>query len=65
MYKLKTIIMAAITVVLFLRTIFGGRSKKRSQSMSDFKKQVDYLIWAMLFLIGFGFVYSLAKIMLN
>jgi hypothetical protein len=65
MYKLIAIIMAAIPVVLFLRTIFAGRSKKRSQSMSDFKKQVDYLVWAMLFLIGCGFVYSLARLMLN
>ena len=65
MYKLIAIIMAAIPVVLFLRTILGGRSKKRSQSMSDFKKQVDYLVWAMLFLIGCGLVYSLVRLMLN
>lgn len=65
MYKLITIIMAAIPIILLLRTLFGGRSKKRSQSMSDFKKQVDYLVWAMLFLIGCGLVYSLAKLMLN
>ena len=65
MYKLIAIIMAAMPVVLFLRTIFGGRSKKSSQSMSDFKKQVDYLVWAILFLIGCGLVYSLARLMLN
>ena len=65
MYKLIAIIMAAIPVVLFLRTILAGRSKKRSQSLSDFKKQVDYLVWAMLFLIGCGLVYSLVRLMLN
>lgn len=65
MYKLIVIITAAILVVLFLRTIFTRQSKKRSQAMSDFKKQIDYVIWALLFLIGCGFVYSLAKLMLN
>jgi hypothetical protein len=65
MFKLIAIILAAIPVVLFLRTIFPGQSKKMSQAISDFKKEVDYVIWAMLFLIGCGFVYSLGKLILN
>jgi hypothetical protein len=65
MYKLIGIILAAIPVVLFLRTIFAGRSQKRSQAVSDFKRQVDYLVWAMLLLIGCGFVYSIVKLVLN
>ena len=56
MYKLIAIIITAIPVVLFLRTFFGGRSKKRSQGVSNCKKQVDYVVWAMVILIGFGFV---------
>ena len=65
MFKLITIILAAIPVVLFLRTIFPGQSKKVSQAMSDFKRQVDYLVWVMLFLIGCGLVYSVIKLVLN
>jgi len=65
MYKLMVIVLAAIPVVLFVRGIFTGQSKKRSQAVSDFKKQVDYLVWAMLFLIGCGFVYSVGKLILN
>ena len=43
MYKLITIILAAIPVILFLRTIFMGQLK-RSQAVSDFRKQIDYLV---------------------
>jgi hypothetical protein len=65
MYKLIGIILAAIPVVLFLRAIFAGQSKKKSQAVSDFKRQIDYLIWAMLLLIGCGFVYSIGKLIMN
>jgi len=49
--------LAAIPIVLFLRAIFTTQSKKRSQAVSDFKKQIDYLVWAILFLIGCEVVY--------
>jgi hypothetical protein len=65
MFKLITIILAAIPVVLFLRAIFPGQSKKISRAMSDFKRQIDYLVWVMLFLIGCGLVYSVVKLALN
>jgi hypothetical protein len=65
MFKLITIILAAIPVILFLRAIFPGQSKKMSRAISDFKKDVDYVIWVMLFLIGCGFVYSIGKLFLN
>jgi len=65
MYKLIGIILAAVPVVLFLRTIFPGRSKKRSQAVADFKKRFDYFLWAMLLLIGCGLVYSIGKLILN
>jgi len=63
MYKLITIILAAIPVILFLRTIFMGQLK-RSQAVSDFRKQVDYLVGIILILIGCGLVYSLGKLIL-
>jgi hypothetical protein len=65
MYKLISIVVAAIPVVLFLRAIFMGRSKKISQATSDFKRQVDYLVWAMLLLIGCAIVYSIVKLVMN
>ena len=63
MYKLISIILAAIPVILFLRTIFIGQLK-RSQAVSDFRKQIDYLVWIILILIGCGLVYSLGKLIL-
>ena len=65
MFKLISIVLAAIPVILFLRAIFPGRSKKISQAASDFKKQVDYLVWAMLLLIGCAVVYSIVKLVMN
>jgi len=64
MYKLISIILAAIPVILFLRSIFIGQLK-RSQAVSDFRKQVDYLVWIILILIGCGLVYSLGKLVLS
>jgi len=63
MYRLISVILAAIPVILFLRTIFIGQLK-RSQAVSDFRKQIDYLVWIILILIGCGLVYSLGKLIL-
>ena len=63
MYKLITIILAAMLVILLLRTIFIEQLK-RSQAVSDFRKQIDYLVWIILILIGCGLVYSLGKLIL-
>ena len=43
MYRLMAILLAAIPVILFLRNVFMGQLK-RSQAVSDFRKQVDYLV---------------------
>ena len=61
MYKLIGIILAAMPVVLFLRAMFMG-SRKRSQAVSNFKKQVDYVVWAILFMIGCGVAFSIGKL---
>jgi len=63
MYKLISIILAAVPIILFLRTILKGQLK-RSQAMSDFRKQVDYVVWIILILIGCGLVYSIGKLIL-
>jgi hypothetical protein len=65
MYKLIGLILAAIPVILFLRSIFTSLPKKRSQAMSNFKKQLDYLVWGVLFLIGCEVVYLIATLILN
>jgi len=64
MYKLISIILAALPIILFLRTIFLGQLK-RSQAVSDFRKQVDYVVWIILILIGCGLVYSIGKLILS
>jgi hypothetical protein len=62
-YKLIGIILAAVPVVLFLRAVFMRQSKKRPQAVSDFKKQMDYLVWVVLLLIGCGVVYAIGKLL--
>ncbi len=61
MYKLIAFVVAAIPVILFLKSIFGG-TLKRSQAVADFKKQVDYAVWLILFFIGCGVVYTIGKL---
>jgi hypothetical protein len=53
---------AAIPIILFLRAIFFGRSEAMKLASSDFKKQIDYLVWMILFAIGCGIVYSVGKL---
>jgi hypothetical protein len=55
-YKLITILAAAIPIILFLRAIFLGRSKAMKLALSDFRQQIDYLVWMILFVIGCGIV---------
>ena len=62
MYKLIVIIAAAMPTIFLLRALFVGRSPKPSQAFSEFKKQIDYLVWAILFVIGCVFVYSVASL---
>ena len=62
MYKFIVIIVAAMPAILLLRAIFVGRSQKASRAFSEFKKQIDCLVWVILFVIGCGFVYSVASL---
>ena len=58
MYKLITILAAAIPVILFLKTVFFSRSKVMQKASATFRKQVDYLVWGILFLVGCALLYS-------
>ena len=62
MIKLITILAAAIPVILFVKTVFLGKSKVMREASSAFRKQVDYLVWAILFLVGCALVYSIGTL---
>ena len=62
MFKLITILVAAIPIVLFLRSIFSGRSKAVKQAASDFRKQIDYLVSVILVAIACAILYSVGKL---
>ena len=61
MYKLIVIAVAVIPIVLFVRSVFG-RSRVMKQAVSDFRKQIDYLVWAILFFVACGVVYSVVHL---
>jgi hypothetical protein len=62
MFKLITILAAAIPVILFLKTVFFGKSKVMREASSAFRKQVDYLVWGILVLIGSALAYSVGSL---
>ena len=62
MYKLITILAAAIPIILFLRTVIFGKSKVLREATSEFRRQVDYLVWGFVFLIGCALVYSVGTL---
>ncbi len=64
MLKLIGIIIAVMPVILFMRAMFMG-SKRRTQAVSNFKRQVDYLVWVILLLIGLVLVFSIGKLILD
>jgi len=63
MFRFIEFLIIAIPVILFLKAMFFGKSSKYSQALADFKKQIDYLVWAILFMIGCAVVYALAKLL--
>ena len=58
MYKLITILVAAIPIVLFVKNVFFGRSQAMKQASAELRRQIDYLVWAILFFIACGILYS-------
>jgi hypothetical protein len=62
MFKLISLLLAAIPVFLFLRAVLG-RSTTAKRAVSDFRRRVDYLVWVMLVLIAVGLVYSVVSYM--
>jgi hypothetical protein len=62
MYKLIAILVAAMPIILFLRTVFFRQSKVMKEASSAFRKQVDYLVWMILFLVACALVYSIGTL---
>jgi hypothetical protein len=62
MYKLIAILVAAMPVILFLRTVFFKKSKVIQEASSAFRKQVDYLVWMILFLVACALLYSIGTL---
>ena len=62
MYKLIAILIAAMPVILFLRTVFFKQSKVMKEASTAFRKQVDYLVWAILFLVSCAILYSVGTL---
>jgi hypothetical protein len=61
MFKLIGLVIAIIPVFVFFRTLFG-QSPTMKKAVSEFQKQIDYLVWMILFLIAVGLVYSLVNL---
>lgn len=60
-FKLLSILLAAIPAILFLRAVIG-RSTVMKRAVSDFRRQVDYLVWVILIMIAAGMIFSLVNL---
>ena len=65
MYKLITILAAAIPVILFLKTVVFGKSKVMRDASSAFKRQMDYLVWGIILLLGTALVYAVGSLIVS
>jgi hypothetical protein len=61
MLKFIGIALALMPIFLFLRAIFM-RSKKRTQVVSEFRKQLDYAVSLILFFIACAIIYAVGKL---
>ena len=62
MLKLITILAALVPVILFVKNVFFRKSKVMQQASAEFRKQVDFLMWGILFLVGCAIVYSFGRL---
>ena len=61
MSKLIAILVAVIPIILFLKSVFG-RSQTMQRASSELRRQIDYLVWVILFLIACGIAYSFVNL---
>jgi len=62
MFKLLVLLLSAIPIFLFLKNVFFSRSQVFKKASADLKRQIDYLVWTILVLVGLGIAYSLFKL---
>jgi hypothetical protein len=62
MVKLITLLAAAIPIILFVKNVVLGKSKVMREATSEFRRQVDYLAWGLLFLVGCALAYSIGSL---
>ena len=62
MFKLLVLLVSAIPILLFLKNMFFSRSERFKKASADLKRQIDYLVWTILILVGLGILYSLFKL---
>lgn len=62
LFKIIGFIAAAIPLVLFLRSLFFRRPSRLSESMREFKKQVDLAVSIFLGLVALVAAFALAKL---
>jgi hypothetical protein len=62
MVKLIAILASLIPVLLFVKNVFFSKSERLKKASADLKRQIDYLVWTILVLVGLGIVYSLFKL---
>ena len=58
MFKLISILIAMVPVILLLRAIIG-RSTALKRAVADFKRQIDLLVWICLLMMAAAIIYSL------
>jgi hypothetical protein len=64
MFKLITILIALIPVILLLRSVIG-RSATMKRAVADFKKQIDFLVWVILLMTTAAIIYSVITLVLS
>ena len=63
MYKLIVIVAALVPIFLFLLRLVGFKKPKAmKQASSDLKRRVDYLVWAIMLVVGCVIVYSVGRL---
>ncbi len=62
MLKFITFLAASIPIILFVKNLFFKRSKAMQHASAEFRKQVDYLVWGILILVGCVMLFSLGKL---
>jgi hypothetical protein len=63
MLKFIGLILAAIPFFIAAKTLLGLPSMKRSQALTEFKKQMNFAVSAILFCICCAVVYAIGKVL--